>query len=127
LIREKTCIGGRAESCPPFFTWVNFTHMHTRTHTKPKSLGQAGVAQSYYHDAMIDHDKNVGQIVDLIDQLGIADNTIVIYSTDNGPHQRCCRTSAGAGRPMALTLELLGRSQKPLAGGRAQRIPPDRG
>ena len=71
----------------PFFTWVNFTHMHFRTHTKPESLGQAGKAQSFYHDAMVDHDKNVGQILDLIDELGIADNTIVIYSTDNGPHR----------------------------------------
>lgn len=71
----------------PFFTWVNFTHMHFRTHTKPESLGQAGPGQSFYHDAMIDHDKNVGQILDLIDDLGIADNTIVIYSTDNGPHR----------------------------------------
>ena len=52
----------------PFFTWINFTHMHFRTHTKPESLGQAGVAQSYYHDTMIDHDKNVGQILDLIDE-----------------------------------------------------------
>jgi arylsulfatase A-like enzyme len=71
----------------PFFTWVNFTHMHFRTHTKPKSLGQAGAQQSYYHDTMIDHDKNVGEIVDLLDELKIADNTIVIYSTDNGPHR----------------------------------------
>ena len=71
----------------PFFTWVNFTHMHFRTHTKPESLGQAGEFQSFYHDAMIDHDKNVGSILDLIDELGIADNTIVIYSTDNGPHR----------------------------------------
>jgi len=71
----------------PFFTWINFTHMHFRTHTKPESLGQSGVAQSYYHDTMIDHDNNVGQILDLIDKLGIADNTIVVYSTDNGPHR----------------------------------------
>jgi arylsulfatase len=71
----------------PFFTWVNYTHMHFRTHTKPESLGQAGAQQSYYHDAMIDHDKNVGEIVDLLDELKIADNTILIYSTDNGPHR----------------------------------------
>ncbi len=71
----------------PFFTWINFTHMHFRTHTKPESLGQSGVAQSYYHDTMIDHDKNVGQILDLIDELGIANDTFVIYSTDNGPHR----------------------------------------
>jgi arylsulfatase A-like enzyme len=71
----------------PFFTWINFTHMHFRTHTKPESLGQAGAMQSDYHDTMIDHDRNVGQILDLIDELGIADNTIVVYSTDNGPHR----------------------------------------
>ncbi len=70
----------------PFFAWVSFTHMHLRTHTKPSSLGQAGDHQSPYHDTMIDHDKNVGQVLDVLDQLKIADNTIVIYSTDNGPH-----------------------------------------
>jgi arylsulfatase A-like enzyme len=70
----------------PFFCWVNTTHMHLRTHTKPSSLGQAGRWQSPYHDTMIDHDKNVGELLDLIDQLGIADNTFVMYSTDNGPH-----------------------------------------
>jgi arylsulfatase len=71
----------------PFFTWINYTHMHFRTHAKPESMGQSGVAQSEYHDAMIDHDKNVGAILDLIDELGIADNTILLYSTDNGPHR----------------------------------------
>jgi len=70
----------------PAFVWVNFTHMHLRTHTKPESLGQAGRWQSPYHDTMIDHDKNVGQVLDALDQLGIADNTFVMYSTDNGPH-----------------------------------------
>jgi arylsulfatase A-like enzyme len=70
----------------PFFCWVNTTHMHLFTHTKPKSLGQAGRWQSPYHDTMIDHDKNVGELLDLIDDLGIADNTFVMYSTDNGPH-----------------------------------------
>ena len=70
----------------PFFCWLNTTHMHLRTHTKPSSLGQAGRWQSPYHDTMIDHDKNVGQVLDLLDELGIADNTLVMYSTDNGPH-----------------------------------------
>ncbi len=70
----------------PFFCWVNFTHMHFRTHTKPSSLGQAGENQSPYHDTMIDHDKNVGQVLDVLDTLGIAEDTLVIYSTDNGPH-----------------------------------------
>jgi arylsulfatase len=70
----------------PFFVWLNTTHMHLRTHTKPSSLGQAGRWQSPYHDTMIDHDKNVGEVLDLLDELGIAENTFVKYSTDNGPH-----------------------------------------
>ncbi len=70
----------------PAFVWVNFTHMHFRTHTKPGSLGQAGPYQSPYHDTMIDHDKNVGQILKVLDDLGMANNTFVLYSTDNGPH-----------------------------------------
>ncbi|MBX3191052.1 MAG: arylsulfatase [Labilithrix sp.] len=70
----------------PFFCWVNTTHMHLRTHTKPESVGQAGPGQSTYHDTMIDHDENVGELLDLLDTLGIADDTIVMYSTDNGPH-----------------------------------------
>jgi arylsulfatase len=70
----------------PFFCWVNTTHMHLRTHTKPESLGQAGRWQSPYHDTMIDHDKNVGELLELLDELGIADDTFVMYSTDNGPH-----------------------------------------
>ena len=70
----------------PAFVWVNFTHMHFRTHTKPESIGQSGRFQSPYHDAMIDHDKNVGTVLKALDDLGIADNTFVMYSTDNGPH-----------------------------------------
>jgi arylsulfatase len=70
----------------PIFVWVNFTHMHLRTHTKPESIGQAGPFQSPYHDTMIDHDKNVGQVLKALDDLGMADNTFVLYSTDNGPH-----------------------------------------
>jgi arylsulfatase A-like enzyme len=65
---------------------MNTTHMHAFTHTKPESIGQAGRWQSPYHDTMIDHDRNVGDLLDLVDELGIADNTIVMYSTDNGPH-----------------------------------------
>jgi arylsulfatase len=71
----------------PFFVWCNFTHMHLYTHLKPGSKGQAGLWQSEYHDAMIDHDRNVGTVLDVLDELGIAENTIVIYSTDNGPHR----------------------------------------
>ena len=70
----------------PIFLWVNFTHMHFRTHAKPESLGQSGRWQSEYHDVMIDHDKNVGTVLDAIDRLGLADDTFVMYATDNGPH-----------------------------------------
>jgi arylsulfatase A-like enzyme len=70
----------------PFFCWVNTTAMHLRTHTKPSSLGQAGRWQSPYHDTMIDHDKHVGELLNLLDELGIADDTFVMYSSDNGPH-----------------------------------------
>jgi arylsulfatase A-like enzyme len=80
FIKRKTKEG------KPWFVWMNTTHMHYRTHTKPSSLGQAGQWQSPYHDTMIDHDKNVGQLLDLLDDLDIADNTFVMYSTDNGPH-----------------------------------------
>jgi arylsulfatase A-like enzyme len=74
------------EASTPFFAWVNTTHMHLRTHPKPESVGQSGRWQSPYHDTMIDHDKFVGALLDRLDSLGITDNTIVIYSTDNGPH-----------------------------------------
>jgi arylsulfatase len=70
----------------PWFVWLNTTHMHLRTHPKPESKGRAGRWQSPYHDTMLDHDDNVGAMLDLLDELGIADNTIVMYSTDNGPH-----------------------------------------
>jgi arylsulfatase A-like enzyme len=70
----------------PFFIWFNTTHMHFRTHPKPGSLGQAGRWQSPYHDTMIDHDKVVGALLDRLDEMGIAEDTIVVYSTDNGPH-----------------------------------------
>lgn len=70
----------------PWFCWLNTTHMHLRTHTKDSSMGQAGRWQSPYHDTMIDHDKHVGEMLNLLDTLGLAENTIVIYSTDNGPH-----------------------------------------
>jgi arylsulfatase A-like enzyme len=70
----------------PFFLWFNTSHMHFRTHPKPESLGQSGRWQSEYHDVMIDHDKVVGTVLQKLDDLGIADNTIVIYGTDNGPH-----------------------------------------
>lgn len=70
----------------PFFVWVNFTHMHFRTHPKAESVGQAGRWLGPYADVMIDHDKNVGTILKKLDELGISKDTIVLYTTDNGPH-----------------------------------------
>jgi arylsulfatase A-like enzyme len=70
----------------PFFAWLNTTHMHFRTHVKDGSLGKAGRWQSEYHDTMVDHDELVGQVLDFLDEQGLADDTIVLYSTDNGPH-----------------------------------------
>ena len=80
FIDRKNAEGG------PFFLWMNTTHMHFRTHTKDESLGQSGRWQSPYHDTMIDHDRHVGRVLDKLDELGIAENTIVLCSTDNGPH-----------------------------------------
>jgi len=82
----KDFITRQAKATTPFFVWMNTTHMHLFTHPKKKSLGQAGRWQSPYHDTMIDHDRLVGQLLDLLDELGIADDTFVMYSTDNGPH-----------------------------------------
>ena len=82
----KDFIKRQNDAGKPFFVWLNTTHMHLKTHTKPESLGQAGRWQSPYHDTMIDHDKNIGQMLDYLDELGLADNTFVMYSTDNGPH-----------------------------------------
>lgn len=69
-----------------FFIWFNTTHMHLRTHEKPENVGQSGRWQSEYHDVMIEHDKHVGVLLALLDELGITNNTLVFYSTDNGPH-----------------------------------------
>ncbi len=68
----------------PFYVWWNGTRMHFRTHVKKELRGISG--QDEYGDGMVEHDMHVGQLLDLIDELGIADNTIVHYSTDNGPH-----------------------------------------
>ncbi|MET3950305.1 arylsulfatase [Arthrobacter sp. UYEF36] len=82
----KDFIGRATAAGDPFFVWMNTTHMHFRTHPKPESIGQAGRWQSEYHDTMIDHDKLVGSLLDHLDELGIGEDTIVMYSTDNGPH-----------------------------------------
>ena len=86
LEKSKDFVSRQVKADTPFFVWFNTSHMHFRTHAKPEILGQAGRWQSEYHDVMIEHDKIVGELVKQLDDLGIADNTIVMYGTDNGPH-----------------------------------------
>ncbi len=86
LAAAQDFIGRAHDAEQPFFVWFNTTHMHFRTHTKAESVGQSGRWQSIYHDTMIDHDKTVGMLLDQLDELGIAEDTIVVYSTDNGAH-----------------------------------------
>ncbi len=74
------------EGAKPFFVWFNTTRMHLRSHIPDRIKGQSGRWQSEYHDAMIEHDQHVGMLLNLLDELGIAEDTIVVYSTDNGPH-----------------------------------------
>ena len=69
----------------PFFVWWNGTHMHFRTHVAEKDRGISG--QDEYSDGMVLHDRAVGVLLKKLDDLGIADDTLVFYSTDNGPHQ----------------------------------------
>ena len=85
-VRAIDFIERQKKAGKPFFLWVSFTHMHFRTHAKPESRGQSGRWMSEYADVMIDHDRNVGSVLDTLDKLGLADNTFVMYSTDNGPH-----------------------------------------
>jgi arylsulfatase len=68
----------------PFFVWFNSTRMHYHTRIKDETKGLSG--QGFYNDGMVEHDNHVGELLAKLDDLGIADNTIVIYTTDNGPH-----------------------------------------
>jgi arylsulfatase len=72
------------ENGQPFFVWWNGTRMHFRTHVKPELRGISG--QDEYSDGMVEHDMHIGKFLEVLDELGIADNTVVFYSTDNGPH-----------------------------------------
>jgi arylsulfatase len=67
----------------PFFCWFNTTRMHNFTHVKEENLGKTGLG--FYADGMVEHDAVIGQLLDYVDELGIAKNTIVVYTTDNGP------------------------------------------
>lgn len=69
----------------PFFVWFNTTRMHFRTHISEEEKGLSN-GQGIYADAMVSHDQVIGQMLDFIEELGIEENTFVMYSTDNGPH-----------------------------------------
>ena len=86
LPEAKRFIKDANDNDQPFFVWFNTTWMHFRVHPPEEVLGQAGRWQSFYHDVMVEHDKQVGELLDYLDELGITDDTIVMYSTDNGPH-----------------------------------------
>jgi arylsulfatase A-like enzyme len=73
----------QAKANQPFFLWYNSTAMHFRTHVAEKNRGKSG--QDEYSDRMVVHDEQVGQLLSKLDELGLADNTVVMYSTDNGP------------------------------------------
>jgi len=72
------------EAGTPWFCWWNGTRMHFRTHVKEELDGISG--QDEYSDGMVEHDMHIGRFLDLLDELGIADDTLVVYSTDNGVH-----------------------------------------
>jgi arylsulfatase A-like enzyme len=76
----------QAQAGKPFFVWMNTTRMHLRTHVRPSMRGQSGMPDNEYADGMIEHDGDVGKLLKTLDDLGIANDTIVVYTTDNGPH-----------------------------------------
>jgi arylsulfatase len=84
LAAAKEFITRQNQAETPFFCWWNATRMHFRTHVKKEHQGVSG--QDEYSDGMVEHDGHVGQLLALLDDLGIANDTIVFYSTDNGPH-----------------------------------------
>ncbi|HMN43352.1 MAG TPA: arylsulfatase [Povalibacter sp.] len=71
----------------PFFTWMNFTRMHLFTHVRPEYRDKSGLVGNEYADGMWEMDQNVGKLLQAVDEMGIADNTIVVFTTDNGPNQ----------------------------------------
>ena len=82
LAAGKDFIQRQAKAQKPFFMWFNTTRMHVFTHLKKESLGKTG--KGIHADGMVEHDAMVGELLNLLDELKIADNTIVLYTTDNG-------------------------------------------
>jgi arylsulfatase len=79
---EQKFVDASVKSGRPFFVWFNTTRMHVWTHLKPSAQGRTGIG--LYPDGLVEHDDMVGQVLKQLDDLGIANNTIVIYGTDNG-------------------------------------------
>lgn len=78
----------QAKANKPFFCWMNTTRMHAFTHVREEHRDKPGfTSRTEYNDGMIEHDAVVGKILKALDDLGITDNTIVLYTTDNGPHK----------------------------------------
>ena len=86
LAAAKDFIQRQQKDGKPWCVWWNGTRMHFRTHVKAEHRGISGPSGDEYHDGMVEHDGHVGELLKLLDDLGVADNTIVFYSTDNGPH-----------------------------------------
>lgn len=86
LAAAKDFIQRKQKEGVPWFVWWNGTRMHFRTHVKDEHRGLSGPTGNEYQDGMVEHDMHVGELLKLLDELGIADNTLVFYSTDNGPH-----------------------------------------
>ncbi|HZS53983.1 MAG TPA: arylsulfatase [Bryobacteraceae bacterium] len=82
LTAAKAFIQKNAQSGTPFFVWFNSTRMHVHTHLKPSSVGKTDAGLQ--GDGMVEHDGMVGELLQLLDELKIADNTLVLYTTDNG-------------------------------------------
>ena len=79
-------MGEQVKADKPFFVWMNTTRMHIFTHIRPEFHGKSGMPGNDYADGMYEHDQDVGKLLKALDDLGIAKDTIVIYSTDNGPN-----------------------------------------
>jgi arylsulfatase len=78
----------QARASRPFFCWFNATRMHLRTHVRESHRDQPGLtSRTEYADGMVEHDATIGEVLKAVDDMGIANNTIVLYTTDNGPHQ----------------------------------------
>jgi arylsulfatase A-like enzyme len=79
-------MGEQVKAGKPFFVWMNTTRMHVFTHIRPEFHGKSGMPGNDYADGMYEHDQDVGKLLKALDDLGIAKDTIVIYTTDNGPN-----------------------------------------